>query len=72
MSCVMCHMLHITCHVSHVTYHMSRVTCHVSHVTINIIIYIFLGGQSGKAYRWRVGYQRGLPRLVSYIRVKYC
>ena len=37
-----------------------RVTCHVSHVTFFLF---FL--QSGEAYRWRVCYQRGLPRLVS-------
>ena len=40
--------------------HVSCVTCHKSHVTI--IIFVF--GQSGEAYRWRVCYQRGLPRLV--------
>ena len=39
---------------------MSCVTCHVSHVKCHI----FLGGQSGEAYWWRVCYQRGLPRLV--------
>ena len=47
---VTCHMSHVTCHVSHVTLQMSRVKCHMS--------------QSGEAYRWRVCYQRGLPRLV--------
>ena len=46
----------VTCHVSR---HASRVTCHVSHV----ICHNFFG-QSGEAYRWRVFYQRGLPRLV--------
>ena len=35
-------------HVSHVICHMSRVTCQVSR----------------EASRWRVCYQRGLPRLV--------
>ena len=39
---------------------MSRVMCHVSHVTF----FLFLFGQFGEAYRWRVCYQRGLPRLV--------
>ena len=34
---------------------MSRVTCH-----------IFLLGQSGEGYRWRVCYQQSLPRLVLY------
>ena len=68
MSCVTCHVSHvtchnvsrITCHVSHVTCHMSHVTCHISHVTCHI----FFFWQSGEAYRWRVCYQRGLPRLV--------
>ena len=40
------------CHMSHVTFHMSHVA-------------FFFFGQSGEAYRWRVCYQRGLPRLVS-------
>ena len=57
MSCVTCHMSHDTCQVSHVTCYMSCVTCHVS----NLIFHIFV---SGAAYRWRVCYQSGLPRLV--------
>ena len=40
--------------------HVSHVTCHVSCVTYNF----FSHEQSGKAYRWRVFYQWGLPRLV--------
>ena len=36
---------------------MSRFTCHVSHV-------LFFSGHSCEACRWRVCYQRGLPRLV--------
>ena len=45
--------------------HVLRVTCHVSHVTIFFLfIIIFFFGQFGEAYRWRVCYQRGLPRLV--------
>ena len=52
-----------TCHVSSVTCHMSRVTCHVSRVTCHIIL-IFFFLQIGKASRWRVCLQRGLPRLV--------
>ena len=49
----------VTCHdVSRVTFHVSRVTCHMSHVTFF--------GQSGEDYWWRVCYQRGLPRLVSF------
>ena len=64
------------CHMSHVTCHVSPVMCHVSHVK-NIFFYISLNkkknkkkyttkniGQSGGASRWRVCYQRGLPRLV--------
>ena len=38
---------------------MSCVMRHMSHIT-------FFLGQSGEAYRWRVCYQRSLPRLVSY------
>ena len=49
--------------MSCVTCHVSRVTCHVSHVTDHFI-YFFFFGQSGEAYRLRVCYQRGLPRLV--------
>ena len=47
----------VTCHVSHITCHMSHVTCH--------ILSSSFFGQSGKASRWRVCYQQGLPRLVS-------
>ena len=54
-------MSHVTCHVSCVTCHVSRVTCHMSRVTF-FIFYFF--GQCGEAYRWRVCYQRGVPRLV--------
>ena len=49
-SCVTCHVSRVMCQVSRVTYLMSHVT------------YFFL--QGGEAYWWRVGYQRGLPRLV--------
>ena len=55
----MCHVSCVMCHVSRVTCHMSPVTCHLSHVTCHKKI-----GQSGEASRWRVCYQRGLPRLV--------
>ena len=58
------------CQVSCVTCHVSCVTCHVSHVTCHMsifFIFLFFFGQSGQAYRWRVCYQRGLPRLVIYI-----
>ena len=53
---------HVTCYVSRVT--CQGVTCHVSHVTFFIFYFIILFWQSGEAYRWRVCYQRGLPRLV--------
>ena len=46
------------CHMSHVTCHMSFVICH--------IFFPFFSGQFDEAYRWRVCYQRGLPRLVFY------
>ena len=42
--------------------HMSHVTCHLSHVNF---IFILFFGQIVGASRWRVCYQRGLPRLVS-------
>ena len=50
---------------SHVTCRMSRVTCHMSHVIC--LLFLLLFGQSGEAYRWRVCYQRGLPRLVFFL-----
>jgi hypothetical protein len=49
-----------TCHLSSVMCHMSHGTCRVSYVSLKKK-YI---GQSGEASRWRVCYQRGLPRLV--------
>ena len=59
----------VTCHVSHVTCHESPVTCHLSPVTCHMSCVIFFNilkkiGQSGGASWWRVGYQRGLPRLI--------
>ena len=62
-------MSRVTCHVSRVTCHMSRVTCHVSHV---ILFFFFFFRQSGEAYRWRVCYQRGLPRLVFKLLKFFC
>ena len=50
------HMTHDMCHMSCVTCQVSRVTC---------ILFYFLE-ESGGASRWRVYYQRVLPRLVSY------
>ena len=58
----MCHVSHVTCHVSDVTCHVSPVTCHLSHVRFFFILKKTL--LSGGASRWRVCYQRGLPRLV--------
>ena len=58
-SCVTCHMSRVTCHVSHVTCHMSRVTKKKKKLKKN--------GKSGGASRWRVCYQRGLPRLVNVL-----
>ena len=65
-------------HVSCVICHVSPVTCHVSH--IQILLNLFTQkkkklkklkkytleeiGQNGGASRWRVCYQRGLPRLT--------
>ena len=45
---------------------MSGVMCHVSHVTCHILFYFSFSffGQNCGASRWRVCYQRGLPRLV--------
>ena len=60
MSCVTCHVSHVTCHMSRATCHVAHVMCHMSSVTCHI--YFFW--QSGEAYRWRVCFQRGLPRLV--------
>ena len=57
-----CHLSHVMCHVSCVTCHMSHVTCHI----IFILFYFYFFLQSGEAYQWRVGYQRGLPRLVLF------
>ena len=61
----MCHMSSVTCHVSLVTCHVSCFMCHMSHVTCHMY-FLFFFGQSGEAYRWRVCYQRGQPRLVLY------
>ena len=55
-----CHMSGVRCHVSYVRCHVSGVTCQVSCVTF----FYFFVWQSGEASRWRVCYQRGLPRLV--------
>ena len=47
--------------------HMSCVTCHVSRVTCHLPFYFSFKKmeKGGGASRWRVCYQRGLPRLVS-------
>ena len=58
----MCHVSHVMCHMSHVACHMSHVTCHMSHEERKEKRR--KNGESGGAYRSRVCYQRGLPRLV--------
>ena len=40
------------------------VMCHVLHVMSHMSHFFFFLGQLGEVYRWRVCYQRGLPRLV--------
>ena len=66
----MCHVSCVTCLVSSVTSHLSHVMCHLSHVIFFVgpiglfEIWRSAIGQSGGAVRWRVCYQRGLPRLV--------
>ena len=50
-----------TCHMSCVTCHVSRVTCQNFFLHF---LYVKENGLSGGASRWRVCYQRGLPRLV--------
>ena len=42
--------------------HASRVTSHMSHVKF----FWREEGQSGGAIQWRVCYERGLPRLISF------
>ena len=54
MSCVMCHMSHVRCHLSGVTFQVSSVT---------YFFFFFL--QSCRASWGRVGYQWGLPHLLS-------
>ena len=48
------------CHVSHVTCHVLGGTCHIfSYFASSVSV-----GQNGEASRWKVCYQRGLPRQV--------
>ena len=68
----MCHMSHIACHMSCVLCHMSYVLCHMScvtcrHVSKCFVVLFFCFSffwENGRANKWRVCYQRGLPRLV--------
>ena len=53
------------CHVSRVTCHVSRVTCRMFFFIYFLFFYPTKFFKSGGAHRWRVCYQRGLPRLVS-------
>ena len=55
------HVSHVRCHMSRVRRQVSPVRCHMSRVTI---FSSFFSCQSGGTSRWRVCYQRGLPRLV--------
>ena len=50
--------------MSRVMCHVSRVTCHMSKKKLHFFFLRKKNGQSGGASRWRVCYQRGLPRLV--------
>ena len=68
MSYVKCHVSRVTCHMSYLICHMSYVICQVSHVTCQMshvfFVFLFFFWLTGEAYRWRVCYQWGLPRLV--------
>ena len=69
----MCHISGVTCQVqvscvrcqvSAVSCQLSGVSCQVSGVTCHIFYFIIFFLQTVGASRWRVCYQRGLPRLV--------
>ena len=62
----MCHVSCVTCHVSCVTFHVSHVACHLYLILFFLNTYISFrkNWKNGGASRWRVYYQRGLPRLV--------
>ena len=66
MSCVMCHVSPVTCHVSPVTCHLSNVKQKKFKDKKKIMTFFYLKKirKIGGASRWRVCYQRGLPRLV--------
>ena len=70
-SCITCHISHVTCHMSRVTCYVSNFMCHISCVMYHLYIYIYIYfclkncGPIGEVSRWRVCYQRGLPRLVN-------
>ena len=38
---------------------------------VHLYIYIYILGQSGGASRWRFCYQRGLPRLVFFLSLRF-
>ena len=63
---ITCHLSHIMCLVSRVTCHVSCGTCHMWHVFFLYIIFLCVCVQSGQCVQWRVCYQRGLLRLVSW------
>ena len=54
----------VTCQLSHVTRHLSTVSCKKKRIFSSFILKKI--GQSGGSGRWRVCYQRGLPRLVFF------
>ena len=66
-SCVTCHMSLVTCHLSPVTC-QKKMTIFIWKKKIKKYIYILSSKlfffKWGGASRWRVCYQRGLPRLV--------
>ena len=61
----MCHMSGVICHVSGVTSQVSGVRGHMS----GDFLFCFL---NGGAYRGRVCYQQGLPRLVFKFYDNFC
>ena len=58
------HVLHVICHLSYITCHVSPVTSHMSFFQKNTFFLFKKNRQSGGTSRWRVCFQRGLPRLV--------
>ena len=61
----MCHMSAVMCHMPCVRCHLSRVGCQVPCVR-HFLLLLFKFLKIGWPSQWRVGYQRALPRLVTY------